>query len=89
MTILVTGSAGFIGFHLCKRLLNEGEKVIGLDKYSFILHHGTLGVAKLDPWNSTWNWFGQSAHSYTSVDFVPMRPIRMPWAVMDLAQTHG
>lgn len=31
MTILITGSAGFIGFHLCKRLLNDGEKVIGLD----------------------------------------------------------
>ncbi len=31
MTILVTGSAGFIGFHLCKRLLIAGEKVIGID----------------------------------------------------------
>ena len=31
MTILVTGSSGFIGFHLCKRLLESGEKVIGLD----------------------------------------------------------
>lgn len=29
--ILVTGAAGFIGFHLCKRLLDRGEKVIGLD----------------------------------------------------------
>ena len=31
MTYLVTGAAGFIGFHLCKRLLMEGEKVIGVD----------------------------------------------------------
>ena len=31
MTILVTGAAGFIGFHLCKSLLNDGERVIGLD----------------------------------------------------------
>lgn len=30
-TALVTGSAGFIGFHLCKRLLDDGFKVIGLD----------------------------------------------------------
>ena len=31
MSILVTGSAGFIGFHLAKRLLNEGYDVIGID----------------------------------------------------------
>lgn len=29
--ILVTGAAGFIGFHLSKRLLARGEKVIGID----------------------------------------------------------
>ena len=31
MVILVTGSAGFIGFHLCKQLLKKGIKVIGID----------------------------------------------------------
>lgn len=31
MKILVTGSAGFIGFHLCQRLLDRGEEIIGLD----------------------------------------------------------
>lgn len=30
-TALVTGSAGFIGYHLCRRLLADGFRVIGLD----------------------------------------------------------
>ena len=31
MKILVTGSAGFIGFHVAKRLLEEGHDVVGID----------------------------------------------------------
>lgn len=33
-TILVTGAAGFLGFHLCRRLLGDGHAVIGLDDLS-------------------------------------------------------
>ncbi|WP_446924500.1 NAD-dependent epimerase [Klebsiella pneumoniae] len=31
MKFLVTGAAGFIGFHTCKRLLEAGHQVVGLD----------------------------------------------------------
>lgn len=31
MSILVTGAAGFIGFHVCRYLLRSGQGVIGLD----------------------------------------------------------
>jgi len=33
-TSLVTGAAGFIGSHLCERLLSEGHRVIGLDAFT-------------------------------------------------------
>jgi UDP-glucuronate 4-epimerase len=33
-TALVTGSSGFIGYHVCKRLLADGWEVIGIDSLS-------------------------------------------------------
>jgi UDP-glucuronate 4-epimerase len=34
MTVLVTGAAGFIGFHVARALLERGEDVLGLDNLS-------------------------------------------------------
>ena len=31
MTVLVTGAAGFIGYHVCEALIARGERVVGLD----------------------------------------------------------
>ncbi len=48
MTILITGAAGFIGFHLSQRLLANGNKVIGIDNlndyYDPKLKEARLGI---------------------------------------------
>ena len=51
--ILVTGAAGFIGFHLCENLLEKGYNVVGLDNindyYDIELKYSrleVLGIAK-------------------------------------------
>ena len=31
MNILITGCAGFIGYHLSKRLINDGHNILGID----------------------------------------------------------
>lgn len=46
MTTLVTGSAGFIGFHLSRRLLERGDQVVGLDDLNSY-YDPTLKAARL------------------------------------------
>ncbi len=33
MRVLISGAAGFLGSHLCERLLDEGHCVIGMDNF--------------------------------------------------------
>ena len=46
MTVLLTGSAGFIGYHLAEHLLAQGRRVVGIDNlnayYDVRLKHGRL-----------------------------------------------
>ncbi len=48
MNILVTGAAGFIGYHLCRRFLKMGHAVVGLDNlnpyYSVQLKNDRLAI---------------------------------------------
>lgn len=50
MSYLVTGAAGFIGFHLAKTLLDKGQSVIGIDNlndyYSVELKQARLSILK-------------------------------------------
>jgi len=55
MKILITGTAGFIGFHLAQKLLARGDEVVGLDNindyYDVRLKYGRLeltGISKDD-----------------------------------------
>jgi len=47
MTVLVTGAAGFIGAAVCERLLERGERVVGLDNLNSY-YDPSLKQARLD-----------------------------------------
>jgi nucleoside-diphosphate-sugar epimerase len=53
MKCLVTGAAGFIGSHLCERLLQDGHHVVGLDcfipYYPRVIKEANLNAARRDP----------------------------------------
>ena len=53
MTILVTGAAGFIGFHVVKTLIQLGEKVVGIDNlndyYDVVLKKSRLSQLTESP----------------------------------------
>ena len=53
MEILVTGSAGFIGYHVCQRLLEDGHGVVGFDNlndyYDVNLKRARLNILEKYP----------------------------------------
>lgn len=59
MKFLVTGAAGFIGFHTCKRLLEAGHEVVGLDNMNDY-YDVNLKQARLDLLQSPCSGFTKS-----------------------------
>ena len=44
MTVLVTGGAGFLGSHLCRRLLADGHDVVSVDNYFTGTRSTSMGI---------------------------------------------
>jgi len=88
MKILVTGSAGFIGSHVAKRLLARGDEVIGLDNLNDY-YDVTLKRARLEPLLADKNY----SHSYADLadrDAIEMLfRVHRPERVIHLAAQAG
>jgi UDP-glucuronate 4-epimerase len=67
MRVLVTGAAGFIGFHVSRHLLARGDTVLGIDSlndyYDVTLKHARLDELNKDGANSN------GSFTFKQVDF--------------------
>ena len=103
MKILVTGTAGFIGYHLARRLLERGDSVVGLDNindyYDIDLKYARLNELGIYEKNIQWNKKIISSkynkHSFYKVDLADKETVDYIFktenfdAVMNLAAQAG
>src|SRR5437763_1122032 len=76
--VIVTGAAGFIGFHVSKRLLERGDEVIGIDSVNDYYDVATKKANEL------------MAHVYAHLFAIPCTGLRFftvygPWGRPDMA----
>ena len=75
MKILVTGTAGFIGYHLAKKLLERGDTVVGIDNindyYDVNLKYARLAETGISRDAENWHTKVQST-KYPNYSFVRM-----------------
>lgn len=75
MKILVTGTAGFIGFHLAKELVKRGDEVVGLDNindyYDVNLKYARLNKSGVRINENEYNTLIES-HKYKNYKFVKL-----------------
>lgn len=73
MKILVTGTAGFIGFYVAKALVEAGHEVVGLDNindyYDISLKYGRLSESGINPSDIVYNTYCQSS-KYPNYRFI-------------------
>lgn len=74
--ILITGTAGFIGFHLAKKFLDRGDQIVGLDSineyYDIRVKHGRLIETGIDPEILVYNRLVQST-KYPEYKFIQLQ----------------
>lgn len=91
MRILVTGTAGFIGFHLILRLLQRGDEVVGLDNinnyYDIRVKHGRLKVSGIDIAKIEYNKLMVSS-KYPNYRFIKLN-LEDKEAIFDLFKKEG
>ena len=87
---LVTGAAGFIGFHISKRLLETGFEVIGLDNlndyYDINLKTDRLKILKE---SESFTFYKKNLEDKTSVDQIFKNTIPTESFILQLKQVFA
>lgn len=86
--ILVTGAAGFVGFHICRRLLEQGERVVGIDNLNSY-YDPVLKQARLDQLLPYPNFIFRRIDLTDEVETREVFALSHPRIVMHLAAQPG